>query len=54
MNTMPNPTIVKVSQTMDIEYSDKSVNATVYDLWDTAQQAQNEGKFVTHLRYLIG
>eukprot|EP00108_Taenia_solium_P012309 TsM_000156300 transcript=TsM_000156300 gene=TsM_000156300 len=42
MNTMPNPTIVKVLQTKEIEYSDKSVNATVYDLWDTAQQAQNE------------
>ncbi|KAL5106466.1 Dynein intermediate chain 4 axonemal [Taenia crassiceps] len=42
MNTMPNPTIVKVSQTKEIEYSDQSVNATVYDLWDTAQQAQSE------------
>ncbi|VDM30335.1 unnamed protein product [Hydatigera taeniaeformis] len=48
MNTMPNPTIVKVSQTKEIEHSDKSVNATVYDLWDTAQEARSEGKLITY------
>ena len=45
---MPNPTIVKVMQTMKIEYADKSVNATVYDLWDTAQAAWNAGKQITY------
>nr|CDS18274.1 WD repeat containing protein 78 [Echinococcus granulosus] len=43
MNTMPNPTIVKVSQTKAIKYSDKAVNATVYDIWDSVQQALKEG-----------
>ncbi|VDD79660.1 unnamed protein product [Mesocestoides corti] len=38
MNTMPKATIVKMMQTLPIEFADKTVNSTVCDLWDAAQQ----------------
>ncbi|VDO05159.1 unnamed protein product [Rodentolepis nana] len=39
MNTMPIPTIIKTIQTQNIEYADKAVTATVYDIWDTDQMS---------------
>lgn len=44
MNTMPIPTIIKAIQTQDIEYAEKAVTATGYDIWDTDQMSSTNGK----------
>ncbi|VUZ41390.1 unnamed protein product [Hymenolepis diminuta] len=44
MNTMPIPTIIKAIQTQDIEYAEKAVTATGYDIWDTSQMSSTNDK----------